>query len=57
MEKQRLVEHEQLVQEFETLTTDPDGLLGTLEKILHNHGGEANFEAKKWLCELFQVDK
>ena len=55
MDKQRVVEHDQLVQEFEELTTDPDGLLGMLEDALHEYGGEANFEAKRLLCALFQV--
>ena len=61
MDKQRVVGHDQLIQEFETLTTDPDGLLGVLENALCErsddgvHGDEANFEAKKLLCALFQV--
>ena len=56
MDKQRVVEHDQLIQEFEELTTDPDGLLGVLEDALHDeYGDEANFEAKRLLCALFQV--
>ena len=56
MDKQRVVDHDQLVQEFVRLTTDPDGLLGVLEETLYEeHGDEANFEAKKLLCALFQV--
>ena len=54
MDKQRVVEHDQLVQEFEELTTDPDGLLGVLEDTLIEYG-ETSFEAKKLLCGLFQV--
>ena len=53
MDKQRVVEHDQLIQEFEELTTDTDGLLGVLKDALH--GGGASFEAKKLLCVLFQV--
>ena len=52
MDKQRAVEHDQLVHEFETLTSDLDGLLGLLENTLDN---DANFEAKRVLCTLFQV--
>ena len=55
MDKQRVVEHDQLIHEFERLTTDPDGLLGVLEDALHEHGDDANFEAKRLLCGLFQV--
>ena len=55
MDKQRVVEHDQLIQEFEELTTDTDGLLGMLEVALHEYGGGASFEAKKLLCVLFQV--
>ena len=56
MDKQRVVDHDQLIHEFERLTTDPDGLLGVLEDTLHDqHGDEANFEAKRLLCALFQV--
>ena len=55
MDKQWVVEHDQLIQEFEELTTDPDGLLGVLEDALHEYGDEANFEAKRLLCALFQV--
>ena len=55
MDKQRVVEHDQLIHEFERLTTDQDGLLGVLEDALQEYGGEANFEAKKLLCALFQV--
>lgn len=53
MDKQRKVEHDQLIHEFETLTADLDGLLGLLENILDNN--DANFEAKRILCTLFQV--
>ena len=53
MDKQRAVEHDELVHEFETLTTDLDGLLGVLENTLDND--DANFEAKRVLCTLFQV--
>ena len=49
------MEHDQLIHEFERLTTDPDGLLGVLEDTLHENGDEAAFEAKKLLCALFQV--
>ena len=55
MDKQRVVEHDQLIQEFEELTTDRDGLLGVLEDALHEHGDGASFEAKRLLCVLFQV--
>ena len=55
MDKQRVVNHDQLVQEFEELTTDLEGLLGVLEKTLHEHIDEANFEAKRLLCILIQV--
>ena len=56
MDKQRVVECDQLIHEFEKLTTDPDGLLGVLEETLSDeYGDEANFEAKKLLCALFQV--
>ena len=51
-----MVEHEQLIHEFERLTSDPDGLLGVLEETLSDeYGDEANFEAKRLLCALFQV--
>ena len=53
MNKQRVVEHDQLLHEFETLTSDVDGLLGVLEGTLDN--GDATFEAKRLLCTLFQV--
>ena len=55
LDKQRVVEHDQLIHEFERLTTDPDGLLGVLEDTLQEHGDDANFEAKRLLCGLFQV--
>ena len=55
MDKQRVVDHDQLIHEFERLTTDPDGILGVLEDTLHEYGGDANFEAKRLLCGLFQV--
>ena len=55
MDKQRVVEHDQLIQEFERLTSDPDGLLGVLEDTLHEYCYDANFEAKRLLCALFQV--
>ena len=54
MDKQRVVEHDQLIQEFVELTTDRDGLLGVLKDALHN-GGSASFKAKRLLCVLFQV--
>ena len=54
MDKQRLVEHDQLIHEFERLTTDPDGLLGVLEDTLQ-YDDDANFESKRLLCALFQV--
>lgn len=47
--------HDALIHEFERLTSDLDGLLGLLEEILHEGGGDPNFEAKKLLCVLFQV--
>lgn len=54
--KQRLVEHNELSNEFENLTTDQDGLLGMLEDTLNDeYGVEANFEAKRLLCALIQV--
>jgi len=55
MDKQRVVEHDQLIQEFKRLTADPDGLLGVLEDALHEYDYEASFEAKRLLCALFQV--
>ena len=55
MDKQRVVEHDQLIQEFEWLTTNTDGLLGVLEDALYEYGDQASFEAKKLLCVLFQV--
>ena len=55
MDKQRVVEHDQLSHEFEELTTDTDGLLGVLKDALHEYGDAASFEAKKLLCVLFQV--
>ena len=55
MDKQRVVEHDQLFHEFERLTTDPDQLLGLLEDTLHEHGDEAHFESRRLLCALFQV--
>ena len=56
MDKQRVVEHDQLIQEFEKLITDSDGILGVLEETLsEEYGHEANFEAKRLLCDLFQV--
>lgn len=55
IDKRQVVECDQLVHEFESLTTDPDGLLGVLEDALHEHGDDANFEAKKSFCALFQV--
>ena len=54
--KQRLVEHNELSNEFEDLTTDQDGLLGMLEDTLNDECGvKANFEAKRLLCALIQV--
>ena len=55
IEVQQMVDHEQLVQEFESLTTDLDGLLGVLEDSLREHSDEAHFGSKKLLCALFQV--
>ena len=55
MDEQRVVEHGELVQEFEQLTTDEDWLLGVLKETLHEYGGDASFEAKRLLCGLFQV--
>ena len=55
MSKQQSVRREDLIHEFEILTTDQDGLLGVLEDALYEYGDEANFEAKKLLCALFQV--
>ena len=55
MSKQQTVRSEDLIHEFEVLTTDQDGLLGVLEATLQEYGSEANFEAKKLLCALFQV--
>ena len=54
MDKQQVVEHDQLSHEFEELTTDTDGLLGVLKDALE-YGDGANFEAKRLLCVLFQV--
>ena len=55
MSKQQTVRSEDLIHEFEVLTTDQDGLLGVLEDTLQEYGDEANYEAKKLLCALFQV--
>ena len=55
LDKQRVVEHDHVIYEFERLTTDPDGLLGVLEDTLHECSDEAKFEAKRLLCALFQV--
>ena len=55
MSRQQSVRCDDLIHEFEILTTDQDGLLGVLEDALHESGDEANFEAKKLLCALFQV--
>ena len=55
MAKQYVVEHDRLIHEFERLTSDLDGLLGMLEDTLNEHGSNANLEAKKFLCALFQV--
>ena len=55
MSKQQSVKCDDLIHEFEILTTDQDGLLGVLEDTLHEYGGDASFEAKKLLCSLFQV--
>ena len=54
-EVQQMVNHDQLIQDFESLTTDIDGMLGVLEDALHEHGDAASFEARKLLCDLFQV--
>ena len=51
-----MARHDDLIHEFKILTTDQDGLLGMLEGALRvKYGDEANFEAKKLLCTLFQV--
>ena len=50
---QRAVEHDQLILEFEMLTSDLDGLLGLLEYTLDSD--DADFKAKRMLCTLFQV--
>ena len=55
MDTRRMPEHDQLIHEFERLTTDLDGLLGVLEDTLHEYSDDASFEAKKLLCALFQV--
>ena len=55
MSKQQTVRSEDLIHEFEVLMTDQDGLLGVLEDTLQEYGDEANYEAKKLLCALFQV--
>lgn len=55
LSKQQSVRCDDLIHEFEVLTTDQDGLLGVLEDTLHEYGSGANFEAKKLLCALFQV--
>ena len=55
MDKQRVVEHDQLIHDFERLTTDPDGLLGVLEAAASTCGCDPQFEAKRILCNLFQV--
>lgn len=55
MSKQQTVRSEDLIHEFEVLTTDQDGLLGVLEDTLQEYGSGANYEAKKLLCALFQV--
>ena len=55
IDKRQVVECDQLVQEFESLITDPDGLLGVLEGALHEYGDDAIFEARRLLCALFQV--
>jgi len=55
VDEQRVVQHDELIQEFERLTTDQDGLLGVLKKNLDEYGGDASFEAKKLLCALFKV--
>ena len=55
MGKQQMPEHDQLIHEFEELTCNPDGLLEVLEYSLHQYDDEANFEAKRLLCVLFQV--
>ena len=55
MDKQRVVEHDQLIHEFERLTTDPDGPLGVLEEALKSSDCDPHFKAKRLLCILFQV--
>ena len=55
-ENQLLVERDLLITEFGTLSNDPERLLGVLEDTLQKHGDEhCEFEAKKLLCALFQV--
>ena len=49
MEKQRGGDHDELIEEFDYITTDPDGILKVLESIL------GDFEAKRLLSVLFQV--
>ena len=44
-----------LIQEFAIFTTELDGLLGVLENVLRGHVDDTNFEAKRLLCALFQV--
>ena len=55
MDKQWVVEHDQLIHEFERLTTDPDGLLGVLEAAQTERTIDKSYEAKRSLCILFQV--
>ena len=58
IQKQQMSDHDQLIYEFERLTSDPDELLGVLEDTLYRYdecGDEADFEAKRLLCALFQV--
>jgi len=49
LEKQRGGDHDELIEEFEYHTTDPDGILRVLENIL------GQFEAKRLLSVLFKV--
>ena len=49
-EKMTRTHHSDLIEEFEGLTTDLDGILGLLEKTLGS-----DFEAKRLLCDLFTV--
>ena len=47
------MEHDQVLLDYEKLTTEQEGLLGVLEENLKSD--DACFEAKRLLCALFQV--